>query len=459
MTSAHDCKRLQEQLFDYRRAELSALDAAQFEAEMAGCPACAQRAARLIGLLDRAEQASAEVWLDAEDAVSAADKLDALFNSISQRLEDISPTPQDEETRSKVRLEGQLAALTASANDDDEQAAPPARRTMLWLVAAAACALIAGAAYMATRPDLTAPQPELSVAATPAPAAPVLQEAELAALAPAESDADGVRIFASEGAVWRMDQAEQAHVVRLSGGTLLIEFLPSAQRRSLRVITPQAEVEVVGTVFFVRAQAKPQQEAVGVLAGAVRVRRAGASDAKLVKRGEAIEADGDVRELDAKVAEQAAPMIDLVAHEAALAALAEAVQPQPVEVGSPSDPPALEPAPKDKPAKLRPSPQPRVETDAALRQRASDALASRQYAQAVSAYEQLLKRAPRGSAEAATLRLELARLYMRELNQREAAARHLRAFIADHPNDVAAPSARRQLCRLDGREGAQCAHQ
>lgn len=75
MNRAHDCKHLREQLFDYRRAELSALDAAQFEEEVAACPDCAARTGRLIGLLDLAAEAPADVWLDTPAEEAAGDPL------------------------------------------------------------------------------------------------------------------------------------------------------------------------------------------------------------------------------------------------------------------------------------------------------------------------------------------------------------------------------------------------
>ena len=44
----------------------------------------------------------------------------------------------------------------------------------------------------------------------------------------------------------------------------------------------------------------------------------------------------------------------------------------------------------------------------------------------------------------------MARLYTRNLSQRDKAIEHLREFVEQHPHDVAAPSARRKLCSLLG---------
>lgn len=462
MNRAHDCKHLREQLFDYRRAELSALDAAQFEEEVAACPDCAARTGRLIGLLDLAAEAPADVWLDTPAEDAAGDPLgDALFASISQRLlavqgADVSsveskPSPDISPAESReVRLHGPLAELGAAANDDDDEVAP--RRSFVpWLVAAACAALALGAAYkLGGAGEVAAPQEPAQIAAK-ADAKP----ADLGALAAASSAPDAVKVFASEGATWTLEREAQGYVVRLSGGTLLIEFLPGAGE-SLRVETPDSQVEVVGTVFFVRAKVAQAQEAVGVLAGSVRVKRAGEQAGRLLKRGQGIEADGDVRELEPVTFEQVRPHVDLEAHDAALRARADSAAPVKAQQGAPAElvkPPEPAVIP-DQPIKQAPAP--RVETIAQLRQRATDALAARQYAQAAQDYERILQRTGAASPEAATLRLELARLYMRELNQREPALNHLRAFLKDHPGDVAAPSARRQLCRLVGPEDPQC---
>jgi tetratricopeptide (TPR) repeat protein len=447
MNRAHDCKQMSEQLFDYRRAELSALDAAQFEEALEQCPVCAQRAGRLIGLLDLAAEAPAEDWLDepGEDALG-----DALFASISQRLEAITVAPQAEER--EVRLRGPMAELAAPSNDDeeDEPLASP-RRLTPWLALAACAALAVGAAFMLKGADVQTPVTE------PAPVAS--KDDALPALAPVASAQQAVKVFASDGATWTLDREGSGYVVHLRGGTLLIEFLPTVAGESLRVETQDTRIDVVGTVFFVRAEAKPAQEEVGVLAGSVRVKHAGQGGDKLLKPGQGMEASGDVRALEPATFEQVRPLVDLQAHNAALAARAASAQ----EVVSPRKPAPQaverEVVKRDVPVVrevAKPAPQPRVESAGELRQRATDALAARQYAQAAQDYERLLTRTPAGTPEAATLRLELARIYMRELNQREQAIGHLRAFIKDHPDDVAAPSARRQLCRLGGADDIDC---
>ena len=89
-------------------------------------------------------------------------------------------------------------------------------------------------------------------------------------------------------------------------------------------------------------------------------------------------------------------------------------------------------------------------SDEELRKQAQKALRERDYQRAAKSYERLLERLPRGHNERASIRLELARLYMRYLGQRERAIDHLREFVEQHPLDVAAPSARRQLCQLLG---------
>ncbi len=75
-------------------------------------------------------------------------------------------------------------------------------------------------------------------------------------------------------------------------------------------------------------------------------------------------------------------------------------------------------------------------------------------ADAVDALEAALAALPGGDARGATLRLDLARIYAHQLDRPEPAARHLRAFLADWPDDVAAGVALDELCRITTALGA-----
>ena len=68
--------------------------------------------------------------------------------------------------------------------------------------------------------------------------------------------------------------------------------------------------------------------------------------------------------------------------------------------------------------------------------REEKALRERDYSRAAKNYERLLERLPKAHNERASIRLELARLYMRYLGQRERAIDHLREFVEQHPLDL-----------------------
>jgi hypothetical protein len=72
---------------------------------------------------------------------------------------------------------------------------------------------------------------------------------------------------------------------------------------------------------------------------------------------------------------------------------------------------------------------------------------------AAARMEALLEEGALPGLEATSLRLELARLYERRLGQPRRAAHHLRQFLAAAPDDPAAASVFRELCRLAGLTG------
>ena len=75
------------------------------------------------------------------------------------------------------------------------------------------------------------------------------------------------------------------------------------------------------------------------------------------------------------------------------------------------------------------------------------------FLEAVAQMEALIEEQAIAGADAASLRLELARIYERRLGQVRRAAHHLRQFLQAEPDDVAAASAFRELCRLSAHGG------
>jgi regulator of sirC expression with transglutaminase-like and TPR domain len=67
---------------------------------------------------------------------------------------------------------------------------------------------------------------------------------------------------------------------------------------------------------------------------------------------------------------------------------------------------------------------------------------------AAESYEQALRVMPRDATDAAAVRLDLARIYLRRLQSPELGMQQLRTFLQTWPQDPAAASVREELCRL-----------
>ncbi len=117
-----------------------------------------------------------------------------------------------------------------------------------------------------------------------------------------------------------------------------------------------------------------------------------------------------------------------------------------------SGPAGVEPGKSDPPGDNDPQKETKAPPVApkSLSQQAREAMRRGEHQKAAELYERALSSRGGASRAAASLRLELARLYQTRLGQPARAVGHLRAFLRFHPNDAAAPIARRQLCRLLG---------
>lgn len=390
----------------------------------------------------------------------------------------------------------------------------PVRR---WWPAAVALAAVALAAFALVSRREAAPSNAPGLATLEAPAIEAREPAAdaptlLAALDDAAIGGDAaVRVFAEPDARWSLS-GEGERVLRLDEGTVLVEFVP-LDGATLRVEAPGYDVRVVGTVFYASTVLEAP---VGVLTGAVEV-RAGAEStrvasgeswtggrvaalsaaddaamaahvdvaahgARLDAASAALEASaaparesaGDpARESGEPARESAAPARESAgdpARESGEESAETVAAAEPAPARESGDEPARdsgepesgEPAREsgDDPAREsgdepRTGAEPVTEPDAAaLVDEGRRAAREGRDADAVAALEAALAALPGGDARAATLRLDLARIYAHQLDRPAPAARHLRAFLADWPDDVAAGAALDELCRITTALGA-----
>ena len=464
MPKTHACDAIREMVFNYRRGELSELDAALFEESVDGCPQCSRYAGRIIEMLDLASEATEDDFI--EEPLDSG-RADDLFVSIARAVD---PVPSSKNVYPFV---SSTSLVESRENDawscEEQEASRPRWVPRLVFAAAAIAAVCIGAALMFGVDDAPlfpeAPQraaitgPSAPVASATTSPASALDQA-FATLKATPSKAAAVSIFADDDATWRLTDHEgesntHRYTLKLESGTVLVEFLPQ-HNETLRVVSGDTEVNVLGTVFYVSAPddqpqgAAPGSARVGVITGKVRVERApksADSDHQTITLEGGAELEPQSMKavpIEAVRTQRAASLVDLKAHEQALQQRAAkqpalaAREPVTQRTNRTPRPPAAVKAPAAR------------EDAASLREQARAALGRRDYRAASQAYERLLSRLPEQHGDRATLRLELARLYMRQLGDRDHAVSHLRLFVEQHPNDVAASSARRQLCRLLG---------
>jgi hypothetical protein len=137
--------------------------------------------------------------------------------------------------------------------------------------------------------------------------------------------------------------------------------------------------------------------------------------------------------------------LDISAHEAKRTALRDAAAPSSAELSRARDRAPLRPRKPSDQGSDKESEQARR---AELLESGRRAMAARDYAEAANHYEALLGEMPGTDPASMTIRLDLARLYRQHLDEPERAIGHLRTFVMNRPDDVAAPSAVRELCRL-----------
>jgi hypothetical protein len=434
-----DCEQVRKQAYRYRRGELIGAETNALEAHLDDCATCRDYYERLGILLE-----SASSWEPSDDASDADD----LFAGIAARIE------ADE--------------ADAGANDkyedehDDEISYDYDFGRPRWasgLIGLAAGVLLTlGGFYLfwqMQESEMPGGDTESVVAGNEDKAAQdTAAESEFEALTRQESASSQVRVFGSKGADWSLVGGEKENeeiVLELDRGTLLVEFIPKDGRK-LRVEAPDMSVRVVGTVFYVSTDDDGPR--VGVLAGEVEVSGPDGATATLESERE-LGAGFEVRDMPEARRASLARHVDPEAHLARLAALERPKSGRKKRVRSPDKPESSD-AGVQKAAEPDDSAEEQVRRLPPdlerLRARAERATRDRRYHDAIRYYRSLLDRLPPVHPIAASVHLDLAHIYLHRLNSPGRAAPHLRTFVERWPSDVAADSARRELCKIDASE-------
>lgn len=487
----HSCETIRDMVYNYRRGELSELDAALFEDTIASCPSCGRYANRIMGMLDSVNEVSPEDYLGQE--ISPEFK-DDLFSSIMANIDSPESTELVDGEMEQVNLhEPDVDTRTASSravvqlddymrgvkpdselDEDDFFHTSSSRLTRFTMFAAAALLTVIGGAYFwSTQSPIEHDEPS-HLAFAPDDGDMVDNARDIKHLQAFDGmrlekkTPDAVKVFASNEASWRIEESTPGgYTLHLEQGTILVEFLPT-KREKLQVISHDTRVNVVGTVFYVSAQDEHDEKnaRVGVLTGKVRVKPAPEQPVVELEDGQQLQEDARISQVPDGTVERSKTMIDLEAHRAILKARARKAPEQQDTQREPEVRVAEKRAPvqnvKSKQVVADKSLSPAAQDSATpddpvtrLQAEAKQALRDKDYSHATRKIEELLEVLPASHPERATYRLELARLFVRNSGKREEAIKQLRIFISEHPTDVAAPSARRQMCRLLGSRSAQ----
>ncbi len=426
------CDNVRSYAFLIRHERLDPVVASEVAEHCSGCVECSA----YVGRLDDVLSVAAEMPASVVPKVDA----DALFGRIMGAIEGGSAeyTP-DASAGSSVSPNGDtelddggvsersdtvaatLPAGTSSRTDGDGGAGDRGRGVRfggLMLAAAMLVALFAGlfASGILER--------------APGEAAVLQPLAGLAWESPAAEES--ATIVPAEGAVWERVTGG----VRLESGSLVIEYL-GVDGRSFVVTTPHREIAVTGTVLFVSVGEATEA---GVVVGSIEVRDSDDRQ-RTLRDGQMIGGHGVV-DVPAETAGVIAAVVDVAGHNARLERRREEARTR-AEAEARAAEAARLAAERRAAAPARVSEREEVRTS--RRERGYAAMRAGEYREAAT----LLERALRSGEGGASLRLDLARIYLRHLGRTEAAVRHLEAFVRSAPNDPASGAVRAQLCGLE----------
>jgi hypothetical protein len=332
------------------------------------------------------------------------------------------------------------------------------------------------------------PNPALSRADHWAAAPSTREVVPVAILSPAAVTVASINVFASDAAQWSLSDGPEYELL-LRSGAVLVEFVGDGSE-SLMLRTADWSVQVVGTSFYAAADGELD---VRVHTGVVDVRVTSAhadlssGDAQRVVAGEAL-AGTERRTLTETERDAFSRWIDPASHGLALeqrrshaASDREArADTEAVAAAAPiagrtararTQTPHAEGAELDSEgAELDSEGAEEVEVAANEGEAAAfepalvlagarGAQRTRNWREAADYYEVWLSQSA-ASSQAGAVRLDVARIYLDRLSDPFRAMGHLEAFVTQFPDDVAAPAARAELCRIAmsmGREVATCA--
>lgn len=384
---------------DYWQGELSDMQALAIEEHLQTHPETAAFYERMKQALDAASELPVDEWV--------AERSHRVWQSIEQEL------PQVERTRHR-----RPAALPIWGG--------------IGIAAAAAVALVT---WFAQQPETVHPVavagPQQDVVDVPMSLDASIADAPWS-FEPVFSSNSEVRMLASSGALYTSPEPREIDLreMRIDSGTVVVEFV-SGHGRRLRVVTPDARIDVTGTIFYVSVN--DGATSVGVIEGEVQVHRKTKPSVTLHRRSK-LSAEQQVDNVDDALVNAIGEHIDVGRHNEKILRAAERRRNGP-----------------DKSTDLTAQARP-----ASKRALAREALWKGDYGAAAALFEAAIRQAPPGESSAAYLRLDAARLYSRHLKQSGKAAVHLRAFVKTWPSHRMAPFARERLCAIEGKSSAFC---
>ena len=384
--------------FDYVRGDLAEDEASLIEDRMQSSPAYREYVKRIDALVGGARKAPPET----EHPFDA----NALFGRIEAAV-----APSEKPA---------VVLYLPQVDEEDTPAHRPTKGRWIALGMAIAACLAAGI-YFLSRSDAKPAPAEVATLAPP----PEKLDAEIehVAVAPVEIDDEEVGVYASEGAKFTMSEGLDKRL-KLEEGTVLVEFVPQSGGR-LTVEAGGLEVRVVGTIFYASTDAGG---VVGVVAGEVVVTPESGAPTS-VKAGQEYRVQGGLQAASADRVAEAELHDDVERHLDMLAARA-VVKDAPI-------------GPRKVVAPKRLSPE-----NAQTRDDANRRIREGDVEEGAAMLEKLLAKLNASDPIAGSIRLDLARIYLKRLGRPQQAAIHLRRFVTTRPNDAATPLARDEYCRI-----------
>jgi anti-sigma factor RsiW len=429
---------VRDRAFEYRRGELEVEKRERVEAHLQSCAACRDYVEKLFTLMSSPTQIEAP----------STDYADTLF----------------------AKIEAQIESEQRGGEKDDHQDVvfAPAESGFRWSAAAVGLAagflLAVGVVWLLSTsgtfaPDPSSGEPTLAErrakdegpADEPADehAAPTTEAAAFAELRAEPSKRPGIGVLASQDARWSLDGDDDL-VLELEHGTVLVEYLPREERQ-FRVRAPDMDVRVVGTIFYVSANGA---STAGVVTGAVEV-EADNGETVQIEEGQRITAGGEVEPIPTESADVLRAQVDVRRHHAALRQRMNraARQQRPDSEASESEPAREKVARRQASADPPSNERELTGTLARRRAEAESAIRAGQYRRAETIYRDLIAKLDPAHPAAPSIHLDLAGLYLEQMDSPKKALPYLRGFLQKWPNDVASSAVQRRLCVVAGELG------